>query len=76
MTEARFTSPSELCPHPERWTSRDIEATENEVLELVHGLIRALQPDLVLETGEPMLAGTRADLPAHVKNEVEEEMKP
>lgn len=60
MTEARYTSPSDLCPHPDRWTSRDIEATENEVLELVHGLVRALQPDLVLETGTYLGDGTEA----------------
>lgn len=49
--EGRFTKPSPECPHPERWHTWDIQATEVEVIEMVGGLIRGLQPDLVLETG-------------------------
>ena len=50
-SEARFTPPRVECPHPERWTSEDIEATENEVIEGVYGLVRMLQPAYVVETG-------------------------
>ena len=49
--ESRFTSPTELCPHPERWCSEDDQATELQVMELVAAFVRALQPDYVLETG-------------------------
>ncbi len=49
--ESEWTKPSELCPHPERWTSTDPQSTELEVSELVGGFVRALQPDYVLETG-------------------------
>lgn len=67
-TEDRYTPPSDLCPNPEWWTSRDIEATENEVLELVHGLVRALQPEVVIETGTYVGDGTRAIATALVAN--------
>lgn len=49
--ESRFTPAREFCPHPEYWTSRDSESTENEVSLLVGALVRALQPEFVLETG-------------------------
>lgn len=50
-SEARFTAPTDLCPHPERWTSTDGDSTEEEVCALLYGLARGLQPDAVLETG-------------------------
>lgn len=49
--ESRFTEPSQLCPHPERWHSRDADSTEIEVSALVGAFARALRPDFVLETG-------------------------
>ena len=49
--EAEFTSPRADCPHPERWHSRDIQSAEVEVTTLVSALVRAMQPDLVVETG-------------------------
>lgn len=51
FSEARFTQPTAMCPHPERWTSRDIDSTEHQVAEMVYGLVRGLQPELCLETG-------------------------
>lgn len=51
LSEARWTPAREDCPHPERWHSVDDESTELEVTELVASLVRALQPDLVVETG-------------------------
>lgn len=49
--ESRFTAPRQDCPHPERWHSTDDDSTEIEVSRFVGGLVTALQPDFVLETG-------------------------
>ena len=51
LRESRFAPPREHCPHPEWWHSMDADATEIEVTEAVRGLIRALQPEYVIETG-------------------------
>lgn len=50
-SEGRFTLPRPDCPHPERWHSDDADSTEHEVTDLVAAFVRALQPDLVVETG-------------------------
>jgi Methyltransferase domain len=50
-TEGRWTPPSEWCEYPNRWHSDTSDATEWEVTELVAAFVRALQPDLVVETG-------------------------
>lgn len=50
-SEARFSSPHPDCPHPERWHSTDGDSTEVEVSELIGAFVRALQPDLVVESG-------------------------
>jgi predicted O-methyltransferase YrrM len=49
--ESRFTQPRSECPRPDFWTSEDVEATENEVIAGVGGLVRLLQPEYVIETG-------------------------
>lgn len=49
--ESEFSPPSDFCPHPEYWHAHDGMATEVEVLELVAAFVRALQPELVVETG-------------------------
>ncbi len=49
--ESTFTAATERCPHPEWWHSPDTDSTEREVSELVGAFVRALQPDLVVETG-------------------------
>lgn len=49
--ESRFTVKSTFCPNPEYWHSRDSESTEYEISELVAALVRAVQPEFVLETG-------------------------
>lgn len=49
--ESRFTTARADCPHPEHWHSDDADSTEHEVTELVATFVRALQPELVLETG-------------------------
>jgi predicted O-methyltransferase YrrM len=50
-TEDRFTPPGDWCQHPEYWHSDDAQATEHEVSYLVSAFVRALQPEIVLETG-------------------------
>ena len=50
-SEIRFTHPRADCPNPQWWTSDDDDSTEHEVTELVAAFVRALQPELVLETG-------------------------
>lgn len=50
-SEGRFTTPTTLCPHPERWSSTDGDSTEIEVSDLAFGLVRALQPMFCVETG-------------------------
>jgi hypothetical protein len=51
VIEARWTPARPDCPHPEWWHSPDDESTEDEVSELVAALVRALQPEIVVETG-------------------------
>ena len=50
--EDTFTQPSPWCPEPRYWHCEDNGgATENEVIELAAAFIRALQPEVVAETG-------------------------
>lgn len=49
--ESRWTQASDLCPHPERWSSTDDDSTEVEVSEMIAGFVQGLQPTLVIETG-------------------------
>ena len=49
--ESEFTPPSPHCPSPHLWHAHDGMATEVEVLELVAAFVRALQPEVVIETG-------------------------
>lgn len=49
--ESTWTKPSHDCPHPEYYHSQDDMSTEEEVLDLVYGLVRAVQPEVALETG-------------------------
>lgn len=51
VPESTWTRPRDGCPHPGRWSSYDSDSTELEVTALVAGFVRALQPDLVVETG-------------------------
>jgi len=43
--------PRPECPEPGRWSAPDDWATETEVTRLLAELVRALKPDLVVETG-------------------------
>lgn len=49
--ESRFTPARPDCPHPEWWHAEDAWSSELEVGELVYGFVRALQPEVVVETG-------------------------
>lgn len=49
--ESRFTTARDDCPHPEQWHSADDDSTELEVAELVGAFVRAVQPEIVVETG-------------------------
>jgi hypothetical protein len=49
--ESTWTTPRPDCPNPERWHAPDDESTEAEVTELVAAFVRAIQPDLAVETG-------------------------
>lgn len=51
MLESELTPPSAHCPRPDHWHAHDGMATEVEVLELLGAFVRALQPDVVVETG-------------------------
>jgi predicted O-methyltransferase YrrM len=51
LRESRYTAPTPTCPHPEWWHSSDVDSTEHEVTEMIAGLVRALQPAVVVETG-------------------------
>lgn len=52
-TEDHWTPPSSWCPSPQWWHSdaHCQDATEHEVTALVLAFIRALQPEVVVETG-------------------------
>lgn len=68
LPESEVTPPSDWQPHPGRWHSTDDESTELEVTELVAALVRAIQPDMVLETGTAFGQTTRAIAEALVRN--------
>lgn len=51
LSEGRWTQSSPFCREPQRWTSQDADSTEWEVSEMIGGLIRGLQPEVVVETG-------------------------
>lgn len=58
--ESRFTRARDFCPRPHLWHSADADSTEYEVLELVAAFVRALQPEIVVETGAAFGFGSRA----------------
>lgn len=49
--ESDFTRGTRECPKPQHWTTWDAQGTEREVIEMVAGMIRGHQPEVVLETG-------------------------
>ena len=49
--ESAFFTPHDSYPHPEWWSARDNEASEEEVGDFLYGLVRLMQPECVVETG-------------------------
>lgn len=49
--ESRNTAPTEKCPHPEWWSAWNPVSTEVEVSMLIAALVKAVQPEHVLEIG-------------------------
>lgn len=49
--ESDYTAPRPDCPHPEHWTSPGPDSAEVEVSRLVAAFVRALKPELAIETG-------------------------
>lgn len=49
--ESSWTPARPDCPHPEWWSATDAQSAEVEVAELVAAMVRALQPQYVVETG-------------------------
>lgn len=49
--ESEYHAPTELCPHPEWWSAWNAISTEVEVSMLVAALVRATQPEFILEVG-------------------------
>lgn len=59
--ESRFTPQSRgFCVNSDYWHSADADSTEFEVLELVAAFVRALQPEIVVETGSAFGFGSEA----------------
>lgn len=58
--ESTWTAPRPDCPHPQYWHAPDAQGTEDEVTELVAAMVRALQPELVVETGTHLGATAEA----------------
>lgn len=50
-TEADWTAPTERCPRPDWWHAPDPDSAEDEIADFLWGLVRALQPEVVAETG-------------------------
>lgn len=51
VPESVYTGARAFCPRPEWWRAHDIQATEVEVTEVVAAMVRAVQPERVVETG-------------------------
>ena len=51
FVQTEWVPPTPECPHPERWQMLDPESAEIEVLALLHALIVAVKPELIVETG-------------------------
>jgi predicted O-methyltransferase YrrM len=49
--ESAHTAPNAVAPAPAWWHAPDSDSTEHEVSVLLYALARAIQPDLVVETG-------------------------
>lgn len=51
IPESRYTPAKPDCPNPGHWHANDAFGTECEVSEGIYGLVRMMQPAIVVETG-------------------------
>lgn len=58
--EDTWRKPNDWCDHTQHWHADDDQATEHEVTELVAAFVRALQPEVAVETGTWAGQTTRA----------------
>lgn len=49
--QREWIPPTPECSNPERWQMLDPQSAEIEVLDLLESLIRAVKPELIVETG-------------------------
>lgn len=49
--QAEWIPATPECAHPERWQMLDPQSAEMEVLDLLESLIKAVKPELIVETG-------------------------
>lgn len=49
--QSEWIPPTAECAHPERWQMLDPQSAEIEVLDLLEALIKAVKPQLIVETG-------------------------
>lgn len=49
--QSEWVPPTPECAHPERWQMLDPQSAEMEVLDLLESLIKAVKPELIVETG-------------------------
>src|SRR2546423_7804097 len=50
--------PTPECPTPDKWRCYNDMATEVEVLQFIHAVVRMLKPKVVIETGTYLAHGT------------------
>jgi Methyltransferase domain len=60
LTEDTWRPPNAWCDHTHHWHAADDQATEEEVIELVAAFVRALQPEIAVETGTWLGHATQA----------------
>ena len=51
FVQSEWIPPTPECSHPERWQMLDPQSAEIEVLDLLEVLIKAVKPELIVETG-------------------------
>jgi len=49
--QSEWIPPTPECAHPERWQMLDPQSAEMEVLDLLESLMKAVKPELIVETG-------------------------
>ena len=66
--ESDYTKPTELCPHPEWWSTENALSTEIEVSEWIAATVKMMQPYFVVEVGTHY--GQTAEKIARVLNNI------